>query len=298
MARRSDTGWRDPELVTWHSSHGFECPAAGMTMPMIEYDRGQSVGIVNYIPRGNPLPQGDTVGSTYRAFARLYNDTGGAPLPFLTAQYDPRNWAMKVFPHNLAGRRLLGISDATPSWQTVTEERFAEILFAMRKRHLPDLFGYGVEFSTGEWMKSEYIPAAADLPFPCADMSARRRIYEPAVSTPMRLKVPCLDVDLSVIDQDGNLALVVDYKRRGAICDINGTNATALASLAGSVGLPVPAFMTRYWGDGDAWWFETHALNRSAERLLAYVLGKEVLSEWTALSEGQWLDVLRCARDV
>lgn len=304
MARRDDSGWRDSALADWHAANGFACPAAGMVLPMIEYDRGQSVGIVNYIPRGNGLPKGEAIWSTYRAFGDLHNDTGGAPLPFLSAVYDPRNWAMKVFPHNDAAAALVG---ASSGWHAVPEREFAALLFAMRKRQLPDLFGYGVEWNTGPWLGDDPVPARGNLPFPCADMSDRRRRYEPDVSAPGRLKVPCLDVDLAVADQDDRLALVVDYKRRGALCDVTGTNATALASLARRTGPPVAALMTRYWTDGAEWWFETYPLNRTARLHLAYVLGDtgqdsaritQAVAEdrWIRMDERLWLGTLRAAR--
>lgn len=320
MARRDDSGWRDSALTEWHARHGFPCPASGMVLPMIEYDRGRAVGLVNYIPRGNALPQGPEVGATYRAFGRLYAGSGGSSLPFLTAVYDPRNWAMRLFPHNDAACDLLDVkglrigqtrvaATATPYWRSFTEARFAELLYAMRGRELPDMFGYGVEWNEGLWNPDNPVPARGNLPFPCADISARRRAYEPAVTAPMRIKIPCMDVDLAVTGPDEHLALVVDYKRRGAVCDLQGTNAKALASLAGASGMAVPAFMTRYHSDGDTWWFETHPLNGSASTHLAYALGSTgawpdpldqvvVGEQWIRLNEQQWLDVLRVARDV
>lgn len=325
MARRDDSGWRDSALTEWHARNGFPCPAAGMVLPMIEYDRGQSVGLVNYVPRNSPLPNGPDVAAAYRAFGRLHNETGGAPLPFLTAVYDPRNWAMRLFPHNDAAQRLLGslkpdpepievvrrptLTGLTPHWNEVPEYCFAELLYAMRGRDLPDLFGHGVEWHSGSWRRDEPIAPPAVQPFPCADMSARRREYEPPRAAPMRLKVPCLDVDLAVVDRDDNLALVADYKRRGAVCDVAGTNATALASLAGKSGPPVPAFMTRYHTDGGDWWFEAYPLNRTASTHLAYALGSVAVGDvraladavvggtWVRLNEPQWLAVLLAARD-
>lgn len=306
MARKTDSGWRDGVLAKWHADNGFDCPAAGMTLPMIEYDRGQSVGLVNYIPRGNEMPSGEAVAATYRAFGNLHNDIGGRGLPFLTAVYDPRSWAMKLFPHNPAAVALTG---SESGWQTVTEAHFARILFMMRGRSLPDMFGYGVEWSNAPWSPVERVSARGNLPFACADMSARRRQYEPAVSAPMRTKVPCLDIDVAIVDRDDRLALVVDYKRHNAACDVDGTNATALASLAHPTGAPVPALMTRYHTDGDGWWFETYPLNRSASRHLAYVIGAigapvEMLTDvvvggrWIRLTESHWRDVLRVARDL
>lgn len=320
MARRDDSGWRDSNLTEWHVRNGFPCPAAGTVMPMIEYDRGFAVGIVNYIPRGNGLPQGPEVGAAYRAFGKLHCD-GGQPMPFVTAVYDPRNWAMQLFPHNDAARELVSgptgllfgqirvTTAAQHNWRTVTELDFAALLYAMRGRKVPDMFGYGVEWNEQPWTDDDPVPARGNLPFPCADISARRRAYEPAVAAPMRVKVPCMDIDLAVTGPDENLALVVDYKRRGAVCDLTGTNAKALASLANASGMKVPAFMTRYHSDESSWWFETYPLNGSASGHLAYALGSTGAwpyplaqavagDQWVRLNEQQWLDVLRVARDV
>jgi len=315
MARRDDSGWRDADLTKWHTDRGFACPAAGTVLPMIEYDRGRAVGLVNYIPRGNPLPNGEAEAAVYRALGRLHQDADGRPLPFITAVYDPTNWAMRVFPHNETACSLMGLGGHfTRSWHGRSEYEFAEMLFRMRGRKVPDMFGMGVQWNTGSWLADDPVPARGNLTFPCADMSARRRAYEPAVAAPMRFKVPCLDIDLAVVDRDDRLALVVDYKRRGAVCDVTGTNATALASLAHpNHDHVIPAFMTRYHGDGDDWWFETYALNRTASQHLAYVLGSMGVPDeatinalactiagrqWVRLTQHQWYGVLATARDL
>lgn len=311
MTRKADSGWRDRELNQWHEAQGFPCPAAGMAMPMIEYDRGKAVGLINYVRRGDDLPTGAAVASAYRAFGRLHDSANSAPLPFLTAVYDPRNWAMRLFPHNPAATKLLpGLSDHNGWAHHVSEQQFAKLLYGMRGRSVPDMFGYGVEWAEGSWLALEPLGRTVPLPFPCADMSARRRSYEPGVAAPMRTKLPCLDVDLAVVDPEGRLALVVDYKRTGAICDVNGTNATALASLAHPSGQLAPALMTRYWGSrASGWFFEAYPLNGIASSHLAYVLGcndapasvmaKAVAGgQWVRLIESHWLDVLRVARDL
>lgn len=309
--RKDDSGWRDGALNDWHARHGFPCPAAGMVLPMIEYDRGRAVGLVNYVRRGDALPRGAEVTSTFEAFRSVLDPVEGTELPFLTAQYDPRNWAMQLFPHNAAAAVLLDdeTSDGA-NWYRVSEERFARLLYAMRGREVPDLFGYDVEWSRSSWSELDMFGDRPELSFPCADMSARRRLYEPRGSAPMRVKLPCLDIDLVVTDRDDRLALVVDYKRMSAVCDPAGTNAQALASLAGPINM-VPAFMTRYFGAGPGCYrFETMPLNASAQQLLCYALGasdapasddalaRAVGGGWVRLSEPQWLDVLRVARDV
>lgn len=309
--RKDDSGWRDDALNDWHYRQGFPCPAAGMDLPMIEYDRGVAVGLVNYVRRGDPLAHGTEAGSMYMAFGQVLDSKHfGTQLPFLTVRYDPRNWAMQLFPHNATAAALLDNEETNArGWVPVSEERFAQLLYAMRGREMPDLFGYDVEWSESSWSELGMYGERPELTFPCSDMSARRRLYEPRGSAPMRFKLPCLDIDLAVLDQDGRLAAVVDYKRMTAVCDPAGTNATALASLWSRSDHQVPAFMTRYFGAGAGHYrFETLPLNASAQRLLCYTLGandanadvlaRAVAGSWTRLTEDQWLDVLRVARDV
>jgi len=280
-----------------------------MTMPMIEYDRGKAVGLVSYVPRDSKLPTGVPSAAAHRAFSSLHNDAGDL-LPFLTVVYDPRNWAMKLFPHNKAASALMEDLPDRIGWSLASEQKFAELLFAMRGRPLPDMFGYGVDWREDKWLELEPLGERPSQPFPCADLSERRRAYEPTVSAPMRVKLPCLDVDLAVVDPDHLLSLVVDYKRVGAVCDTAGTNATALASLAYPSGALVPAFMTRYTsGETGPRVFETYPLNKTASMLLSYALScwdaparilarAEAGDQWVSLTEEQWLDVLKAAQDV
>lgn len=314
MARRSDTGWRDTLLGTRHERWGFHAPAAGMVLPMIEYDRGKAVGIVSYQPLGDNLPTGADVARAYRAFGCLRDTSAMGELPFLTARYDVRDWSMDVFPHNDAAVRLMGL--AAPRWAKLAEADFAALLYKMRGRQLPDLRPYGVTWNTG-WTRSY----AADVPvvdgferWPGEPMSVRRRNYEPLVSVPFSQRVPCLDIDFAVIDHEERVAMLVDYKAArgsGSQVDTSHSNYTALASLTsgGLSGHNVPAFVAEYTPDRCGWTFRVNCLNKSARLTLAYALGAvgadvSALAStvagapWVALTETEWTDVLRCARDV
>lgn len=313
MARRTDTGWRDTLLGARHELWGFHAPAAGMKLPMIEYDRGKAVGIVSYQPLGNTLPTGPDVARAHRAFGRLRDASAMDELPFLTARYDVRDWSMDVFPHNGAAERLMGVQG--PRWAKLAEADFAALLYRMRGRQLPDLRPYGVEWNT-DWKRSY----AADVPvvdgferWPGEPMSVRRRNYEPKVSVPFSQRVPCLDVDFAVIDSEDCVAMLVDYKAAGARLPVNldHPNLKALASMTcgGLSGQNVPAFVVEYTPDRGAWSFRVNCLNKSARLLLAYALGAvgadvSALAStvagapWVALTETEWTDVLRCARDV
>ena len=313
MVRRSDTGWRDTLLGTRHAKWGFHAPAAGMQMPMIEYDRGRAVGIVSYLPLGLDLPSGPDVSSAYSAFGVLRDASGMDQLPFLTARYDVRDWSMEVFPHNDAAQRLMSLAGS--AWVKMAEADFAALLYRMRRRVVPDLSPYGVTWNT-DWLRTY----DGDLPladgferWPGEPMSVRRRNYEPKVSIPFGQRVPCLDIDFAVVDRESRVAAVVDYKAAGGRLPVNlvHPNLKALASLTSgslSSGTNVAAFVAEYTPVRPAWELRVHSINKSARLLLAYALGATNANvsalastvaggEWIALTEDEWVDVLRCARD-
>lgn len=313
--RRSDSGWRDPLLTGWHDSFGHTAPAPGMTLPMIEYDDGVPVGIVSYHRRGAGLPKGTDVVQMHEAFGRLYT-LDGRQLPFLTAVYDPRNWAMNVFAHNDAAHELVGFQ----GWRPVVESDFAWMLYRMRMRKLPDLAPFGVTWETAKWLDHEPAGRIPGQPAPLLEenwpgmlMSVRRRCYEPAVPIPYRHRVPCTDVDLAVAAHTtGGLGLVVDYKAPGAKVTVGNTNMRAMGGLVsrwdrpdqGRVGgvyghREVAAMVVRYQPTEPAWKFEVHCLNDSAKSLLKSVMWDThaVASgweprDWTFLDQKRWLKVL------
>ena len=302
MARRYDSGWRDQRLTEWHSARGFEAPAPGMTLPMVEYDRGVPVGIVNYIRRDVDLPYGGPAVRAIGSLSTLTSERG--PLPYLTAVYDPCTWAFQVRAHNRAGADLLS-ADGT-GWRVMAEYEFASVLYGMRGRVLPDLRPHGVEWFSQRWQGNAW--PMYILPWPGADMSARRRDYEPVVPVAGSKRIPCLDIDLAVADQDGNLALVVDYKHLSAKINPESTNMQALSSLYVR-GCRVPAMVVQYFPEPDdrPWSFKVHCLNNAAEQFLAFALGSSgaldllasvIAGQQVILTEAQWLDVLRAARDL
>lgn len=309
--RKADSGWRDSYLAAWHSGHGFDVPAAGVTLPMVEYDRGVPVGIVNYIRRGHMLPGGPDVAAAYMAYSRLYR-SDGAPLPFLTCQYDPSNWAMRLFPHNLAAKRLLDAKD----WVPVTEYEYVAKLYELRGRYIADELDASVVLNSGPW--SRFVRSGQFTRpevWPGEFMSQRRREYEPEHQTRFSQRNPCVDADLTVVGRDGYLALVVDYKASGTRT-ARGTNSQALSSLFTGYEdsrRAVPAMMVQYAPQNAAWGVRVHPLNLAAQQHLAFALGHtgapvdllaEVIGDagepdaWHELSESQWLDVLRVARDL
>lgn len=313
MARKNDSGWRDTQLTSQHERYGFGAPAAGMILPMIEYDRGKAVGIVSYQQDFHKLPKGHDVRAAHRAFGRLRSADGLDELPFLTACYDARDWSFHVMPHNDAGRRLTGVSgNKMQPWIHIHERAFAGLLYKMRGRDTPNLSAWGVT-----WNQDFGSDGKSFLPlyerWPGQAMSMRRRNYEPKQSVPFRMRIPCMDVDLAVVDREEDLAAVVDYKLAGSKpTELRQTNFTALASLTGGSGIAttnVAAFVTEYTPGPGEWSFRVHCLNRSASLLLCYALGASGAavsaladavagSNWVPLSEREWLDVLRVARDV
>lgn len=311
MARRTDTGWRDSLLTVRHAVYGFTAPAPGMVLPMVEYDRGRAVGLVNYLRIGDEVPNGPETAAAYRAFGRLADAAAMDHLPFLTAAYDPVDWSMALFPHNDAAQALVG----RKGWTRVVEADFAALLYQMRGKVLPDLSCYGVRWNDTMWTtpSSATDPGARYEKWRGQAMSQRRREYEPTESVPFGLRVPCLDIDLAVIGPNEYVSLVVDYKAAGARLPTNLShpNYKALASLASDTRSPVgvAAYVVEYAPVKPAWQFRVHCLNKAAELHLAYSLGHTNAStgalasavvgdQWVSLTEAEWLDVLRCARDL
>lgn len=305
MARKQDSGWRDGLLNKFHDQAGVQSPAAGMKLPMVEYDRGVPVGIVSYLNRSEPLPSGDTVMNAYQAFSGLYQDPAGKELPFLTVRYDDSNWSFMALGHNEAGRLLID-AQGSSGWHSMTERQFVAMLYKMRRRRLPDLASRGIELADADWLiefgETGELPPE---PWPGQRMSARRRNYEPAGQSPMSFRNPCVDIDLAMPGQSGHLALVVDYKSRGAHVNLASTSLVALSSLYTADGSQVPALVVRYIPGRPGWTFQVHAMYPAGRQFLAFALGYigsdeslvKVIAEeaWVELNQYEWLSVLTVA---
>ena len=308
------TGWRDPAIKTWHARHGYAAPAAGMALPMVEYDHGEPVAVVNYVRRDMGLPHGHDVLAAFNAFGHLHS-LAGTELPFITAQYDPSNWAMRLFGHNDSAQSLLDTDD----WTMVTERHFAQQLFRLRGKQLPDMSRWpDVSWSTGPWPRFrdaddeyDHLADMEEMEWPCSDMSSRRRDYEPKGQAPWRVKVPCVDTDLAVVDRRRNrLALLVDYKAPGAKTGLGSKNMQALSSLYTDLSgqwVNIPSMVVKYDKLDDRVTFMVHCLNATASNMLAFVLGhygadSEVLAQavagdgWTTLDKRLWLALLAEAK--
>lgn len=307
--RRRDTGWRDAELTRWHERHGLVAPAPGIHLPMVEYDRGVPVALVNYLRRDWKLPQGPDVVAAYSAFSYLSREDGTS-LPFLTVRYDPRNWSYSAVAHNTAGEVFLG----STGWVHMTEHTLAAHLYRLRGRRMPDLTPYGVTFASAPWLMDVGPFSDDDMDpeaWPGASMSQRRRDFEPVEQTRMSWRNPCVDIDFAAIARDGRLSLVVDYKAPGAHLGLRSTNLKALSALhVGGIG-PVPAFLVAYslGGEGDVPLFRVHPVNATSRNFLAYALGTTSDStgalaatvagaDWIALTGGGWRGVIECALNV
>lgn len=272
-------------------------PMAGMSLAMVEYDRGEALAVINYVRRDVPLTKGPDVGRAFAALGALRSPIG-VQLPFLTVRYDPRNWAMQLFAHNDPARHLLG----TGGWLPVTEQHFGRLLYRLRGRVMPDLEGYDVSFSTSPWL--QYEGGMSPISWPGQDMSVRRRAYEPEGGrVPFSLRNPCADIDLAVVGRSGAVSLLVDYKLEGASVDPRHHTHQAMSGILGPDGAAVPSMIVRYDPTGDRWKFQVHALNRPAEDMLVSVLlGTNAVApgwrpnEWTYLDEPRWFTVLELAQ--
>lgn len=305
--RKTDSGWRDPGLSAWHEARRMHCPAPGMSFVMVEYDRGEPVGLVNYIRRGEALPRGEGVVRVYTGLGELSGPNG--PLPFLTAVYDPYNWAMTLYAHNPAARALM---PRDQKMNQVSEYEFVSVLYQMRGRYIADQLDRSVQLGTDGWNRFQG-PVRGVEAWPGQLMSLRRREYEPEHQARWDSLLPCVDIDLAVFDRRGKLALVADYKATYTTARRN-TSSSALGKLyaGGEAGYEerVPAFLVR---GGTAMWHRgvmVHPLNLSGTRHLSFALGSmdadptlmaEVISGqaradvWHELTEEEWAEVLRLA---
>lgn len=302
--RRHDSGWRDARLNLLHAALDVPLPAAGMTLPFVEYDRGEALAVINYVRRDAPLPKGPDVGAAFAAFSRLRGPMG-TQLPFFTAQYDPRNWAMRLFAHNDAAFSLIG----TPQWLPVTEQHFVRLLYRLRGQTLPDLASWGVDLSTAPWLRFDGQQKVTG--WPGQDMSVRRRNYEPAPKQgapgavhqlAFRLRNPCTDIDLAVVGRSG-VALLVDYKLNGANINVRHKTHQAMSGILGADGAPVPSMVVQYDPTGDRWKFSAYCLNDAAADLLTGVMTSTNAvamtwrpDDWVHLDERRWYAVLDAAQ--
>lgn len=302
--RRHDSGWRDGRLNLLHAALDVPAPVPGMSLPMVEYDRGEALAVINYSRRGVPLPKGPDVGRAFAALGQLRGPIG-VQLPFLTAQYDPRNWAMNLFPHNESAADLLG----TNGWLPMTEQHFVRLLYRLRGQTLPDLASWGVDLSTAPWLRFDGQQKVTG--WPGQDMSVRRRNYEPAPKQgapgavhqlAFRLRNPCTDIDLAVVGRSG-VALLVDYKLNGANINVRHKTHQAMSGILGADGAPVPSMVVQYDPTGDRWKFSAYCLNVAAADLLTGVmLSTNAVAPawrpdgWVHLDEQRWYAVLDAAQ--
>ena len=300
MAQKFDSGWRDQRLNLVHAAWDIPFPVAGMTLPMVEYDRGEALAVISYIRRDvAALPKGADVGQAYAAFSSLRGPLGTL-LPFITVQYDPRNWAMQLFAHNAPAAALLGVDER--QWLPCTELHFARTLYRLRAHHLPEHVSGSIDFSTAPWLRHDgALPVTG---WPGQDMSVRRRDYEPT-GNGVRFsdRNPCTDVDLAVVGRrSGQVALVVDYKLHSAYIQPDHKTHKAMAGLLDADGQSVPSMIVRYDPSGDHWRYDALPLNASAQALLyrfleaSGALGPDSCENWTILSEAQWEGLLSQVR--
>lgn len=294
--RKRDSLWRDEALTDWHVERGFYVPAAGLPMPFIEYDQGEPVGLVSYLPVHEALPTGWVAANAYRALGQLFVD--GDHLPLFTVRYDlhPGDTPMySVLAHNEPAsdinKRLFG--ESRP-WMRLDEADFARVLYAMRGRPLADLARYGVVWG-------DLCGPSREDHFPGASMSVRRRNFEPDMQVSPTRRIPCTDIDLMIPTPDGRVGLVVDYKTHlyGVRTDLKSSSLTAMASLMNGDGRIAPAMVVHY--DRHVWTFMVQCLNSAASQLLSFALGSAgsaenlasaVVGDRVVLNEDTWHVVL------
>jgi hypothetical protein len=300
MARTYDSGWRDAALAQWHAGNEIDMPAPGMWFPMVEYDRGEPLALISYFRLDQPLPSGPDAASAHRAMSDLHDIN--SPLPLVTVRYDPRNWSFCLFVHNEAAADWLLQPQNT--CVGMSEAEFVKNLYWLRGRPMPvaRLESLGAMFSTSPWNSLASAENLGQLDWPGQDLSARRRMHEPAgQDLPFSMRNPCTDIDLAVVGLGSSqLRLLVDYKLAGR-SRIKPNHAThhAMSKLrTGPDGSLIPYVIVRYEqgpAEEGGWLFSVHPMNETADTLLGGFLGRDP-DFWSELSQEQWLKLLASLR--
>ena len=121
--------FRDGDLSLRHRLWGFDCPAVDLDFPVIEYNRGEAVAIVEYKYAVGPL-QPDLGHPSMKALAGLAN---ASEIPFVVAYYTREPWTFRVFRGNQYARQVY-----REDGRLLTEREFVESLYFIRKRKLSD----------------------------------------------------------------------------------------------------------------------------------------------------------------
>jgi hypothetical protein len=124
--RQERAGWRDENISRRHRIYGWDCPGVDLDFPMVEFNRGLPVALVEYKAIGAKMP--NLTSPTYNAMRVLANNSG---IPFLVVFYDSRTWWFRVIPANV--RALYHLPKVT----LFSEREYVTFLYKLRGLPLP-----------------------------------------------------------------------------------------------------------------------------------------------------------------
>jgi hypothetical protein len=142
MTQEERTGWRCQEISERHRKWGWNSPAVDLDFPMIEYNFGRAVAVVEYKHHRNF--EGSAIrlsGPNYKALSD-FHDKDGNQHPFFVVRYWPdEQWRLEVMAGNLQATRLLNehhagtltLDIALPGgWVHMSERQWVTFLHKIR----------------------------------------------------------------------------------------------------------------------------------------------------------------------
>lgn len=136
MTAYERTGWRDAELSALHREWGVNAPANDIDLPLIEYDQGKVMALVDYKHERALWPV-DRKHGNIRAFVDLAdrecrNCGTKQRIPAFACRYGKDPWWFEPDPLNEIAMVWV------PEPRRFDELGWVELLYGMRARRVPD----------------------------------------------------------------------------------------------------------------------------------------------------------------
>lgn len=140
MSAEERSGWRDQDLSKRHRDWGFNCPAADMDFPVVEYNLGLPVAVIEYRHSRAQWPP-PLLHPTFRAIREMADGYRGSdgrrgPLPFAVVRYAKDPWRFGVRPVNQPAISAFGFGGPNNPEKRMTELEYVRCLYALRNQTL------------------------------------------------------------------------------------------------------------------------------------------------------------------
>lgn len=127
QVRPERTGWRDEALSLRHrEKYGWDCPAVDLDFVLVEFNRGEPAGLVEYKAGG--ARHIDLQHPSYRSLGKLASNS---KVPFFVVFYD-ENFTYRVIPANDYAKKYV------PFTKTFCERDFVRLLYKIRGLEAPE----------------------------------------------------------------------------------------------------------------------------------------------------------------